>query len=296
MNLTLSGRVKSRRGLRFPMDLTVLCDNATITDRYLLGEPGLSFHIRDGEKTVLFDLGYSDVFLKNAAAMGIDLLTTDVVAFSHSHLDHTWGLHPLLRRRSLAALEGQEHLRPTFLAHPAIFRNVSAGGVPEIGMLVDEEALARQGEVRLSREPVWITDDLGFLGEIPRRFPFEGKTAIGTSGGKPDYIPDDTALAYCSKDGLVVITGCAHAGICSTIARAKEVCGESRIACVIGGFHLLDATKEQIDATCRYFAGLDAGVVHPCHCTGFTATIALAGAANVRETGVGLRLSFDGRS
>lgn len=285
-----------RRGPRFPMDLTVLCDNTTITDRYFLGEPGISIHIRDGETTVLFDLGYSDVFLRNAMAMGIDLLRTDVVAFSHAHLDHTWGLMPLFAHRARAVIEGQEQIRPTFLAHPAIFRSVTAGGVPEIGMPVDRETLARQGEVRLSREPVWITDDLVFLGEIPRRFPFEGQGACGECNSAPDTVPDDTALAYCSKDGLVVITGCAHAGICSTIARAKEVCGESRIACVIGGFHLLDAAQEQIDATCRYFAGLDAGAVHPCHCTGFAATIALAGAANVRETGVGLRLSFAGRS
>jgi len=278
------------------MDLTVLCDNTTLIDRYFLGEPGLSFHIRDGETTVLFDLGYSDLFLQNAMAMGIDLLGTDIVAFSHAHLDHTWGLMPLFAHRARAVIEGQEQTSPTFLAHPAIFRSVTAGGVPEIGMPVGRETLARQGEVRLSREPVWITDDLVFLGEIPRRFPFEGQGACGECNGAPDTVPDDTALAYCSKDGLVVITGCAHAGICSTIARAKEVCGESRIAGVIGGFHLLDAPAEQIAATARYFAGLDAGVVHPCHCTGFAATIALAGVANVRETGVGLRLSFAGRS
>lgn len=278
------------------MDLTVLCDNTTITDRHFLGEPGLSFHIRDRETTVLFDLGYSDVFLQNAMAMGIDPLRTDVVAFSHAHLDHTWGLMPLLAYRARAITEGQEAVRPTFLAHPAIFRSITAGGVPEIGMPVDEGALAKQGEVRLSRAPLWITDDLVFLGEIPRRFPFEGQNTVGESAGRPDTVPDDTALAYCSEGGLVVITGCAHAGICSTVARAKEVCGESRIACVIGGFHLLDAPAEQIRETCRYFSGLEAAAVHPCHCTGLAAKIALAKVADVRETGVGLHLEYGIRS
>ncbi|TAJ45711.1 MBL fold metallo-hydrolase [Methanofollis fontis] len=274
------------------MDLTLLCDNTTITDRYFLGEPGISFLIRDGPTGVLFDLGYSDIFLRNAMAMGETLLEIERVVFSHAHLDHTWGLLPLLRHLNGAVIEGRPHTRPGYLAHPAIFRHISAAGLPEIGMPMGEDDLRRQGEVHLSREPVAITDDLHFLGEIPRRFSFEEGHTVGECDGRPDTVPDDTALAYASEDGVVVITGCAHAGICSTVEYAREVCGEERVAAVIGGFHLLDASEERINETYRYFRNLSPGRIYPCHCTGLPAIIALAGSCRVGEAGVGLSLSF----
>ncbi|QYZ79178.1 MBL fold metallo-hydrolase [Methanofollis formosanus] len=273
------------------MDITPLCDNTVLTDHYYLGEPGLSIHIRDRDTEVLFDLGYSDVFLRNALAMGIAPCDADHVVFSHCHLDHTWGLGPLLRHH----VTGGNKKSPEFLGHPALFRSVRFDGA-EIGMNTTAEGLARYGEVRLSQAPVEITEDIIFLGEIPRCFDFEGKTAIGTSEGAPDLVPDDTALACRTDEGLVIVTGCAHAGICSTVEYAKEVSGEKKVADVIGGFHLLDAPPDQIEGTCRFFKNLGADRIHPCHCTGLAATLALAGVAKVRETGVGLRLSFERRS
>jgi len=79
------------------MELTVLVDNNTLLDRYLFGEPGLSILIKDDGLKVLFDLGYSDAFLINASKMGISLRNIDYLVFSHSHLDHTWGLPHLIR-------------------------------------------------------------------------------------------------------------------------------------------------------------------------------------------------------
>ncbi|MBP2146639.1 7,8-dihydropterin-6-yl-methyl-4-(beta-D-ribofuranosyl)aminobenzene 5'-phosphate synthase [Methanofollis sp. W23] len=273
------------------MDITLLCDNTVLTDHYYLGEPGLSVHIKDQETEVLFDLGYSDVFLRNALAMGIAPCDAEYVVFSHCHLDHTWGLGPLLRHH----VTTWSKKKPEFLGHPALFRSVQFDG-DEIGMVASEETLARYGTVRLSHTPVEITDEIVFLGEIPRRFCFEGRTAIGTSEGVPDLVPDDTALACRTDDGLVVVTGCAHAGICATVEYAREVSGEEKVADVIGGFHLLDASPAQIEATCRYFGDLGADQIHPCHCTGLPATLALARVAKVCETGVGLRLSFGPRS
>ncbi|MBU0462710.1 MAG: MBL fold metallo-hydrolase, partial [Proteobacteria bacterium] len=74
------------------MQLTVLVDNNTIIDRYFLAEPGLSFLIEDENVSVLFDTGYSDIFIKNAQKMGKNLAHLDYIVFSHSHLDHTWGI------------------------------------------------------------------------------------------------------------------------------------------------------------------------------------------------------------
>ncbi len=72
------------------MRLTVLVDNNTFIDQYLLGEPAVSYYIEAENKKILFDVGYSDVFLQNAAKLGIDLTQLDMLVFSHGHLDHTW--------------------------------------------------------------------------------------------------------------------------------------------------------------------------------------------------------------
>lgn len=74
------------------MKLTVLCDNNTFIDNYLLGEPALCFHIDNGKDKILFDMGYSGVYKTNAKKLGIDLNNLTKVVFSHGHDDHTRGL------------------------------------------------------------------------------------------------------------------------------------------------------------------------------------------------------------
>ena len=102
--------------------------------------------------------------------------------------------------------------------------------------------------MQLSSTPVWLSEKLVFLGEIPRNFSFEKGAAVGyvqdREGNKiPDLLPDDTALAYRTGAGLVIITGCSHSGICNITEYAKEVCGDSRVLDIIGGFHLRNPRK-----------------------------------------------------
>ncbi|MDY5913148.1 MAG: MBL fold metallo-hydrolase, partial [Inconstantimicrobium porci] len=74
------------------MDLTVLVDNNTYIDQYYLGEPAVSYYIEDKNTKILFDTGYSDIFIRNAEKMNIDLKKLDKIAISHGHNDHTLGL------------------------------------------------------------------------------------------------------------------------------------------------------------------------------------------------------------
>jgi 7,8-dihydropterin-6-yl-methyl-4-(beta-D-ribofuranosyl)aminobenzene 5'-phosphate synthase len=103
------------------MKLTVLVDNNTLIDRYFYGEPGVSYFIEDEGNKILFDLGYSDVFIKNAQKLNIDLLNLDFVVLSHGHLDHTWGLDPLIRLYTEAIIENLNHKNPIIIAHPLTF-------------------------------------------------------------------------------------------------------------------------------------------------------------------------------
>ena len=103
---------------------------------------------------------------------------------------------------------------------------------------------------------------------------------------------DDSALAYRSKKGLVIITGCSHAGICNIIEYAKKVCHEERVYEVIGGFHLLNASFPTLRHTADYFERCRPHAVYACHCTDLEAKISLARVVKLAEVGVGLVLEY----
>ncbi len=278
------------------MKLTVLVDNNTLIDRYFLAEPGVSFYIEEGDMKILFDVGYSEIFLTNGEKMGVDFFNLDYLAISHSHLDHTWGLEPLVKRYSEEIMEGRRFKRPKLVAHPGVFDSRSFSGIEEIGMNIDKDRLFRYFDPNISSEPVWLTEKLVFLGEIPRNNDFESKVPIGkvlkNEKTVDDYNHDDTALCYKSDQGLVVITGCSHAGICNIIEYAKAVCQEDRVVDVIGGFHLQDPPKEQISGTMEYFKNLGAPLIHACHCTDLKSKIELSKVVELSEVGVGLTLEY----
>ncbi|MEI8597982.1 MBL fold metallo-hydrolase [Vibrio sp. M60_M31a] len=89
------------------MELKVLVDNNTIIDRYFLAEPAVSYLITDENIKILFDVGYSDVFIQNAKKMAESLMDINYVVISHGHNDHTGGLVPLVKHYSEAKAEGK---------------------------------------------------------------------------------------------------------------------------------------------------------------------------------------------
>jgi len=276
--------------------LTFLLDNNTLIDRYFLAEPGLSILIEDGITRVLFDAGYSDAFLINAQRMAIDLLHLDWIALSHGHVDHTWGLDALIRHYFESELQGIDTSRPQLLAHPKAFITKKEPGVPEIGSLIDENKLRNQFRLSLTDQPVWLSERLVSLGQIEHVFDFEPSTPLGErmeeSGPVPDDLSDDTALTYVSDKGLVVIAGCAHAGICNTVEQAKRITGLDTVHTVLGGFHLQQAEAKRLDSTTDYLAALDLKNLYACHCTDLAAKVGLARKCPLKEVGSGLRLEF----
>jgi 7,8-dihydropterin-6-yl-methyl-4-(beta-D-ribofuranosyl)aminobenzene 5'-phosphate synthase len=278
--------------------LTVLVDNNTLTDRYFTGEPGLSFLLETGGKKILFDTGYSGLFLANAERMGINLRDLDVVVLSHGHLDHTWGLLSLVRLLTEAKIENRSHNVPELIAHPFCFYPKEKLPLQNIGSLLDEAEIRRQFQVNLSSRPVWITENLVYLGEIPQRFPFEktdpGKRRIRMPDGRtePDRLLDDSSLVFRSDAGLVIITGCSHAGICNITEYAREVCGETRVVDIIGGLHLLTPSPSRLKGTGAYLQDLRLQALHACHCTSFSSKTVLAGYCPVEEVGVGTKLEW----
>lgn len=182
------------------MKLTVLVDNNTLIDRYFYGEQGISYFIADEGKRILFDVGYSDAFIINAQKMNIDLQNIDFLVLSHGHLDHTWGLEPLIRLYTEAIIEKIDYKKPTLAAHPLTFLTKTVKGLGEIGSIISEKKLSEHFKLKLSKDPVWLTENLVFLGEIERKKDFEAKSPIGKivkpDFEEDDYLMDDSALAY----------------------------------------------------------------------------------------------------
>ncbi len=279
------------------LTLTVLVDNTTLTDNDFCGEAGLSFLLETDGKKILFDTGLSGLFLTNAAKMCIGLWDLDFIVLSHGHIDHTGGLAALARHLVDATPEERQPRVPELIAHPCCFWPKEKD-TRKNGSAVSEEEARRQFPVNLSVKPVWITDDLVFLGEIPRKFAFErmdpGKRTVILPDGRmePDQLLDDSALAYRSDNGLVIITGCSHAGICNITEYAREVCGESRVADIIGGLHLLSPEPERMKKTGEYLQELHLKTLHASHCTSLMAKLSLAKYCPVQETGVGVKIAW----
>lgn len=268
------------------MKLTILTDNTTRIDEYYLGEPGVCYYIEDGEKKILFDTGYSDVFVRNAEKMGIELSEVDTVVLSHGHDDHTRGLLFLPKSNK----------KRTLYAHPDVFAPKRFEG-EEIGMPISLEKACNSFVLKLSEKPIRITENIVFLGQIPRVTDFEAKRPLGekmaeSGSWEPDFLMDDSAIVYDGgEDGITIITGCSHAGICNIVEYAKKVCKNDKVNGVIGGFHMMKLTS-RVAKTVEYLQKQSPKRLCPCHCTCFHARAAIHAAVPVEEVCVGDVLTF----
>lgn len=276
------------------MKITILVDNSTLIDRYFEGEPGFSALVEHDGKKILFDLGYSDLFLRNACRMGIDLFDLDYVALSHGHLDHTGGLFHLLRHYTHATIERRPFRVPTLVAHPHALLPRPKSPLPDIGAWLSGEEIGRHLPLALTKTPFQLGSELLFLGEIPRSPPpgDEGRKIVLPDGRvEPDRLRDDTALAYPGENGLVILTGCSHSGIGNIVKRAQELTGMAAVDAIVGGLHIAGPSQALREAT-ELFRHLGLRSLYACHCTSWQAKMELSKVAPVKEAGVGLTLEF----
>lgn len=275
------------------MKLTVLIDNNTIIDRQYYGEPGLSLFLEEEDQHILFDVGYSSMFLHNAEAMGIDLRTITTVVLSHGHNDHVGGLP------ALAEFCIRENVRPKLIAHPKAFEKKwwknKDESIEEIGMNVEKGILNQAFNVIKSSVPIPLSNHLVFLGEIPRHN-LCGIKSVGlveNNGNMiPDFVEDDSAVVFTGTEGISIITGCSHSGILNVIDYAKEITGAQDINIILGGFHLLGDNKDTLGAISEGIASYSPQEVYPCHCTDLNAKIAINNSVSVNDVGVGTTIDF----
>lgn len=246
--------------------------------RHILAEHGFSclVHITSGKKehAILLDAGLSrDCMAWNARQLGISPAAVEAVVLSHGHFDHTGGL---------LGLFGSAGKQLPLIAHPDAFlrrrMNHPVQGQIELPHM-DAVTLKNAGaDIQLQSSPSTLAQGcLLVTGEVKRDTPFEkgmpGMEMLAGGAWVPDPIRDDQAIVVNVKDkGLVILSGCAHAGIINTAEYAKRITGIDHVHAVMGGFHLTGpAFAPVIPPTIEAMKQIDPDYIIPMHCTGWGA-------------------------
>lgn len=248
-------------------------------------ENGISFFVRATRGrsiyTVLFDVGLTgSVLVHNFRALDLDPLSVDYVLISHGHPDHYGGIFRFLEevpRPIPVATHGD-----AFLPRYAIMGDGQTSTFYNAAFRA-EDVEGAGGRLVLTREPVELGHGMLTTGEIPRTIAFEGPQSPPVRGAPGlyqvsrsgefglDEVLDEQALIIDVRDeGLVVMTGCAHAGVINTILRARAVVGDRPVSAVMGGFHLGFPTTppENVEKTIDALREMDVRKIMPMHCSG----------------------------
>jgi 7,8-dihydropterin-6-yl-methyl-4-(beta-D-ribofuranosyl)aminobenzene 5'-phosphate synthase len=255
----------------------------------LLAEHGfsaaLTLHADGVNRRLLLDSGLDPLVAShNADVLGFDLSNCESLISSHGHIDHAGGLINLRKRMNTV-----QQQRIPLVLHEDAFRNrlVKFQDGRTIDLPAPNRSLltnAGYDIIEKHSPSLWIDDTVLITGEIPRTNSFEKGfpnhySEVEEGKMEPDpLIKDDQAIIMKIKDkGLVIITGCGHAGIINTLNYAKELTGEDRIYSVLGGMHLSGGLFEPIiPTTVEELEKVKPKFVVPCHCSGLKAITEIA--------------------
>jgi len=289
-NTTAGGRDRAAGAVR----VTVLIDNERGAPG-LRAQWGLALWVETARAKVLVDSGANDAFRHNALKLGAGLEETDAFILSHGHNDHGGGIPKFVE----VAATGSLVLHPAALA-PRFWLG-RTGKVEPIGL--PERALAALrgagDHIAWALGPLEVAPGVWASGPIPRRHPLEEAERnffLDPACTVRDHVVDDQAVWVETPSGLVVLLGCAHAGVVNTLDHVRRAAGRRgggesspparsavpearddlplagdglpRIAAVIGGMHLLHASPARLRATGDALEAAGVRLVAPVHCTG----------------------------
>ena len=270
----------------------------------LVAEHGFSALVtvgRDGDRrSVLYDAGLTpDAVARNLDVLQVPVGDLRAIVISHGHADHHGGLEGLVRRRGRSRLP--------LLIHPDAWRerriSFPSGGEVRLPPPSRHDLEAEGLELIEERVPSMLVDGTVLVsGQVERVTEFETGFPIhearGQDGWEPDpMIWDDQALVVNVRDrGLVIISGCSHAGAINVLRHAQRVTGEVRIAGLVGGLHLTGEVFEpRIGPTVDALRAARIGRILPAHCSGWRAVHAIARAMPEAfvQSAVGTTLTFE---
>jgi len=256
------------------LKITLLAEN-TARGLGIIGEHGLSIWIETNSHRALFDTGQGMALPHNAKQLGIDLSKADSVVLSHGHYDHVGGLEWMLQQAPNAELH--MHTR-------AVERKFSGTSTPSrrvtIPYMEKEKFKSGHRKIIQSSEAHEVIPGVWATGEIPRLNDFEdvgGPFYLDSELNEPDPLLDDQSLFIPTTQGLIVIFGCAHAGVINTLEHIEKLRGgPEKILCLIGGLHLLQASENRMLKTFEGLRKRSPEQMVFCHCTGAEAVCRLS--------------------
>lgn len=238
-----------------------------------IGEWGFAALVEADGRRILFDTGARpETVLANAKEIQSDLAGITDLVISHNHLDHTGGL--LTLRKALLARDpkslSRAHVgrgifwpRPSPAGDANGIRRFKAEYEASGGAFVEHAAAA-------SIAPgIWVT------GPVPRVHPernwFGSRRVQTPDGEQEDTVPEDMSLVFDTPSGLVLLSGCGHAGIINTLEHARKSVRDAPVHAALGGFHLLEASDEHLTWTSAQLKRFQLQHFLGAHCTGIEA-------------------------
>ena len=247
---------------------------STMLSDFHTGEWGFSAMIEvDGER-ILFDAGSREnTVVQNAKELSINLDNIDNIFLSHNHKDHTGGLITLKK-------EYPNSFKKAHVGEGIFYSRPNAEGDDNY-ILSNKNTLENLGIKFIThKNPTQLVPGVWTTGQVPRKYEEKNWSDIGKmidSKGNivEDVVPEDQSLFFDTENGIVLISGCGHAGLANTLDYVQKIIPGRPIYKIIGGFHLLKLSNDKLEWTAgkmreagvKYFVGA--------HCTGLNSTYSI---------------------
>ena len=267
-------RAESAKAVKITVLSSMLAGNAGEG----IGEWGFAAVLEVDGQRLLIDTGERpETVLRNAAELKVDLSSITDLVITHNHSDHTGGLLTLRRelsKRNPKALSRVHVPKGMFYPRPGPDGREGNGLLP-----LKAQYEATGGTFVEHAGPAALMRGVTLLGPVPRTYPERNWSMSGRvqtpDGLIEDTVPEDTSLIVDTSDGLVVLSGCGHAGMINTMEYARKVVRPAPIHAAVGGFHLFAATDANLEWTAGKLREFGLRHLVGAHCTGIEAVFRL---------------------
>jgi len=242
-----------------------------------IGEWGFSALVEIDGSRILFDAGAREnTVIQNSAELNLDLSNITNLVFSHNHDDHT---APWLSVRKNFSAKSPGALSITHVGDGFFLTRINRKGELNEKRKIDSASYVQTGgKVIVYNKFSNFMPGVYLTGPVPRKYPeknFPAGLRIKTAGGSiEDNIPEDMSMAISTSKGIILLTGCGHAGIINTVEYVQQQLKQPVIT-VIGGLHLFNLGEKELQWTAEQLKKAGVQNLLGAHCTGIEAVYEL---------------------